>query len=113
MTICTGRTASSGVTVQAGLLLITTVVVLMVGFAVGFAARGDDNRRYHASRERYLASQLEPAPQVVHAIAERDPSPVVVNLYIPGLPQPVPAPVWPSVVEGQVIRELPPVGWGN
>lgn len=89
----------------AGLLWIGAVLVLVFGFAVGYAARGDDNRRYYANQNEYLP-ELEPARPVVHAVAERPAPPVVVNLVLPpGFPQP--SGLWPGVVEGQVLRELP------
>jgi len=100
-------------TASVGLWWLAGMVVVMFGFAVGFAARGNDNRRYYANRERYRAAQVEPPPQLVHAVTERAEALVVVHVHLPGLPQPAPVVGWPRVVDGQVIRELPPVGLGN
>jgi hypothetical protein len=52
------------------------------------------------------ASVLAPAP--VRVAADRVPAPaqVVVQFVIPGLPQSAPV-MWPGVVEGQIVHELP------
>lgn len=75
---------------------------------VGWLMKRDDYTRH-----RYEpAPALAPAPVRVTADRVPAPAPVVVNVVIPGLPQPAPA-MWPGVVEGQVVRELPPARWGN
>jgi hypothetical protein len=51
-----------------------------------------------------------PAPVRVAADRVPAPAPVVVNVVIPGLPQPAPV-MWPNVVEGQVMNELPQGEW--
>jgi hypothetical protein len=106
----TGINERDRVTFTTGLLWFGGVLVLLFGFAVGYAARSDDIRHYAESRRRYWEQQqpepVEPVPQVVHAVAERVPTqaPVVVHVHLPGLPT---APMlWPPVVEGQLIREL-------
>lgn len=53
-----------------------------------------------------------PAPVRVAADRVPAPTPVVVNVVIPGLSQ-ARAAMWPGVVEGQVMHELPPARWGN
>jgi hypothetical protein len=67
-------------------------------------------------RHRYSEPAPLPmaAPAPVRVAADRVPAPaqVVVNVAIPGLPQPAPA-MWPNVVDGQIIQELPPARWGN
>lgn len=81
-----------------GLYWAGAVLVLILGFAVGYAARGDENRHYFASRQRYEDSLTPaPAPQPVTATAHRvlpQPAPQnVTNVYLapahPGMPAPV------------------------
>jgi len=77
-----------------GLYLFGVVVVFMVGFAVGYAARRDDTRGWYES-----GYQPEPVPQIaapIPAVAERvlppQQPPAVVNVWVasPQLPQPNP-----------------------
>jgi len=81
-------------TFHAGVLVLGLVVVFVFGIAVGFAARGDDNRRYHAARQRYIDSVAPQIDAPVQANAHRvlpQPAPQnITNVYLtPGIPLPV------------------------
>lgn len=88
---------------------------LMFG-TVLFTVAGWFTARDSYCRHRYSEPEPLPlaAPPPVRVAADRvpAPTPVVVNVVIPGLPQPAPV-MWPGVVEGQIVRELPPARWDN
>jgi hypothetical protein len=89
-------------------LVFGTVLFTVLGW---FVARDS----YCRHRYSEPAPQPVAAPGPVRVSADRVPAapvPVVVNVFIPGLPQPAPV-MWPNVVEGQVVHELPPARWGN
>lgn len=58
-----------------GFLWIGSVVALVLGIAVGWVMRGDENRHYHASRQHAL-TRIDNGPvPVIRAAAERAPQP--------------------------------------
>lgn len=63
-------------TMISGFLWISAVVALVLGIAVGWVMRGDENRHYHASRQQHALTQIDNGPvPVVRAAAERAPQP--------------------------------------
>ncbi|HET9255260.1 MAG TPA: hypothetical protein VFO16_08675 [Pseudonocardiaceae bacterium] len=96
-----------------GLFLMAGVLIAMGWFAIGWVARGQENRKYAESRLRYLADQaIEEQREFIEARArweaERVPqdSPTVVNVFIAAPPIPSPR---SAVIDGEVIRALPAV----
>lgn len=99
-------------TVMVGVLL-ALVPGMLVGGGLGvlFGVLATPRCRHPA----YSESPPALAPAAVRVAADRvaAQTPVVVNVIIPGLTTgPVPG-SWPGVVEGHVVRELPPARWGN
>src|SRR5262249_40375885 len=103
-----GRTAMA-----TGLLWMAGVLIAMGWFAIGWVARGQENRKYAESRLRRLADQvIDDQWEFIEARArweaERMPreSPTVVNVFMttPGIPASRPA-----VIDGEVVRALPAV----
>ena len=96
-----------------GLLWMAGVLIAMGWFAIGWVARGQENRKYAESRLRHLANQaMEDQWEFVEARArweaEREP-PTVVNVFMtaPGTPGPsIPGPR-PPVIDGEVVHALP------
>ena len=95
-----------------GLLLGAAVLIAMGWFALGWVARGQDNRRYAESRLRYLANQAiedrgAPVGSPTCVDSQRLSAPVVptVNVYLtaPSVP------VWPRppVVDTAVVNGQP------
>jgi hypothetical protein len=94
-----------------GLLWMAGILIAMGWFAIGWVARGQENRKYAESRLRYLANQAigdqwEFMDARARWEAERVPreSPTVVNVFMaaPGVPAPR-----PPVIDGEVVRALP------
>jgi hypothetical protein len=92
------------------LLALVPGMLLGGGLGVLLGAMATPRCRHPAAYEP--APILAPPPVRVAADRVPAPAPVVVNVVIPGLPQPAPA-MWPGVVEGQIVHELPPARWGN
>jgi hypothetical protein len=99
-----------------GLLWMGGILIAMGWFAIGWIARGQENRKYAESRLRHLADQaIEDQWEFVEARArweaERPPreSPTVVNVFMasPGVAAPsVPGPR-PPVIDGEVVAASP------
>jgi hypothetical protein len=96
----------------AGLLSMGAVLIAMGWFAIGWVARGHENRKYAESRLRYLANQAiqdqrELMEARVHRESERvrQESPTVVNVYVAATS--VPAAPQPPVIDAQVVPALP------
>jgi hypothetical protein len=94
-----------------GLLWMGGILIAMGWFAIGWIARGQENRKYAESRLRHLADQaIEDQWEFVEARAwwdaERVPreSPTVVNVYLSSPRVPAPR---PTVIEGEVLPALP------
>jgi len=94
-----------------GLLWMGGILIAMGWFAIGWVARGHENRKYAESRLRSLANRaMEDQRDLIEARtrweAERVPreSPTVVNVYLS--PPAVPAPR-PPVIDGEVVPTLP------
>jgi hypothetical protein len=95
-----------------GLLWMAGILIAMGWFAIGWIARGQENRKYAESRLRYLADQaiedewefLESRGRWEAERVRRQP-PRVMNVYL--APRDVPAPR-PQVIDGEVISALPP-----
>jgi|SRR5689334_1153193 hypothetical protein len=95
-----------------GLLWMAGILIAMGWFAIGWIARGQENRKYAESRLRYLADQaiedewefLESRARWEAERVRRQP-PRVMNVYL--APRDVPAPR-PQVIDGEVISALPP-----
>ena len=96
-----------------GLLSMAAVLIAMGWFAIGWVARGHENRKYAESRLRHFANQ---AIQDQRECAEtyawweservRQEPPTVVNVYV-AAPR---GPAWrpqPPVIDGQVLPALP------
>jgi hypothetical protein len=94
-----------------GLLWMAGILIAMGWFAIGWIARGQENRKYAESRLKYLADQaIEDQWEFVAARARweaerlRCQPPTVMNMYL--APRDVPEPR-PPVIDGEVIRALP------
>lgn len=98
----------ASVTFMAGMLggIVPGLVFGTVLFTVAgwFVARDS----YCSHRYSEPAPLPVAAPPPVRVAADRVPAPaqVVVQFVIPGLPQSAPV-MWPGVVEGQIVHELP------
>jgi hypothetical protein len=94
-----------------GLLWMGAILIAMGWFAIGWIARGQENRKYAESRLRCLADRaIEDQWEYVEARArweaERAPreSPTVVNVFL--APPRVPSPR-PPVIDGEVVAAFP------
>ncbi|MBV9648986.1 MAG: hypothetical protein JO296_02460 [Pseudonocardiales bacterium] len=94
-----------------GLLWMGGILIAMGWFAIGWIARGQENRKYAESRLRRLADRaMEDQWDLIEARArwdaERVPrdSPTVVNVYL--APPDVPAPR-PWVIDGEIVPSVP------
>lgn len=95
-----------------GLLWMAGILIAMGWFAIGWIARGQENRKYAESRLRYLADQaiedewefLESRARWEAERVHRQP-PTVMNVYL--APRDVLAPR-PQVIDGEVISAVPP-----
>jgi hypothetical protein len=94
-----------------GLLWMGAILIAMGWFAIGWIARGQENRKYAESRlrclsDRAIGDQWEYVEARARWEAERLPreSPTVVNVFMatPRVPSPR-----PSVIDGEVIATLP------
>lgn len=94
-----------------GLLWMGGILIAMGWFAIGWIARGHENRKYAESRLRHLADQaIEEQWEFVEARARweaaRPPreSPTVVNVFMasPSVPA-----MRPSVIDGEVVAVVP------
>lgn len=101
-----------------GLIWAGGILIAMGWFAIGWVARGQENRHYAESRLRHLAQQAvvahrEPLAYHPRWDVERVPAPapavVHVHLTAPVL-APRGQPAGLPVVEGQLVHELP-AGW--
>jgi hypothetical protein len=95
-----------------GLLSMAAVLIAMGWFAIGWVARGHENRKYAESRLRHFANQalqhqLELAETSAHWESERvyPERPTVVNVYLAATG--IPAQPQPPVVDARVIPALP------
>lgn len=93
-----------------GLLWMGGILIAMGWFAIGWIARGQENRKYAESRLRHLADQvIEDQWELLEARArweaERVPreSPTVMNVYLTA-PR---AGSLPSVIDGEVVATSP------
>jgi len=94
-----------------GLLWMAGILIAMGWFAIGWVARGHENRKYAESRLKYLADQaIEDQWELVEARARweaervhRQP-PTVVNVYLDRRDVPAQR---PPVIDGEVIRAFP------
>ncbi len=95
-----------------GLLCVGTVLIAMGWFAIGWVARGQENRKYAESRLRYFANRaIQDHRELVDPRArwdsERMPQnqPSVVNVYV-AAPS---VPAWPQrpVIDAEVVPALP------
>ncbi|MDQ3762369.1 MAG: hypothetical protein M3460_12005 [Actinomycetota bacterium] len=95
-----------------GFLWMGAILVAMGWFAIGWVARGQENRKYAESRLRHFANQaLQNQHELVEARtrweSERVPEqrPTVVNVYV-AAPS---VPIWPQppVIDAQVVPALP------
>lgn len=94
-----------------GLLWMGGILIAMGWFAIGWIARGQENRKYAESRLRHLADQaIEDQREFVEARArweaERAPreSPTVVNVFLASPSAPARR---PPVIDGEVVVALP------
>jgi hypothetical protein len=92
-----------------GLLWMGGILIAMGWFAIGWIARGQENRKYAENRLRYLADQaIEDQWEFVEARAwweatrAHQQSPTVVFVASPSVPAPRPA-----VIDGEVVPALP------
>ena len=90
-----------------GLLWMAGILIAMGWFAIGWVARGHENRKYAESRLKYLADQaIEDQWELVEARARWEAErvyrqrPTVMNVYL--APRDVPA-TRPQVIDGEVI----------
>jgi hypothetical protein len=101
-----------------GLLFTAGVLLLIIGFTIGWVAKRDDAQAYAASRARHFerlarntALELEAVHRSYRESERVHPAtaPAVVHVHVssPALP------VWPGqglpVLDGQVVAELPRV----
>jgi hypothetical protein len=94
-----------------GLLWMGGILIAMGWFAIGWIARGQENRKYAESRLRRLADRaIEDQWDLIEARARweaervpRDP-PTVVNVYLS--PPAVPTPRTP-VIDGEIVPSVP------
>lgn len=92
----------------AGLFWSLFVLVAVGWFAIGWVARGHENRRYAESRLRALAADAvsdAPRPVASQRLVAPQPPPAVVNVH---LTAPLPAPQSPVITPtGAVLPVLP------
>jgi hypothetical protein len=95
-----------------GLLSMAAVLIAMGWFAIGWVARGHENRKYAESRLRHFANQaiqdqLELSEGCARWESERvhQQPPAVVNVYVAATG--LPARPQPPVIDAQVIPALP------
>lgn len=102
-----------------GLLWAVAILLAMGWFAIGWVARGSDNRRYAESRDRHFerlahtqAVELEQARWVYRESERIHPAPTPQVVYVP-VPSPMvpmwPSPTYPAVDGPSAPRELPGV----
>lgn len=90
--------------------LTLIVASVIIGWGYGFAKGGDYTRHYEADRRVAIGQWTPPAQQVV---SERLPPPVVVHVHLTSDPRGQIARPWLDVIEGEIVRELPPARWNN
>ncbi|MGH3825535.1 MAG: hypothetical protein ACRDRA_22255 [Pseudonocardiaceae bacterium] len=95
-----------------GLLSMVAVLIAMGWFAIGWVARGHENRKYAESRLRHFANQaIQDQWELTETCAwwesERvcQEPPTVVNVYVAATN--VPAWPQPPVIDAQVLPALP------
>ena len=95
-----------------GLLSMAAVLIAMGWFAIGWVARGHENRKYAESRLRHFANQaIQEQREYVETRARWESErvchefPSVVNVYV-AAPS-VPAWPQPPVIDAQVLPALP------
>ena len=94
-----------------GLLWMGGILIAMGWFAIGWIARGQENRKYAENRLRYLADQaVEDQWEFIEARArweaQRVPqqSPTVVKVFMASPSDPA---ARPQVIDGEVLPALP------
>lgn len=96
-----------------GILLGICILVAIGFFAVGWCARGQENRTYGENRLRYLAAEAV-EDRTTTVAAERVPPTIhpavapVVNLYLTNQPTAVPHYPLGAVLNGQPLPLEPP-----
>jgi hypothetical protein len=98
---------------SAGLFWTVFVLVAMGWFALGWVARGQENRKYAESRPQHLTADavLDTQAQPIHAEVERAPVPVaiapviqpVVHVHVGAAAQ-APAPL-PRVIDARELEQ--------
>lgn len=97
----------------AGLLWMGGILIAMGWFAIGWVARGQENRKYAESRLRHYAKQairdqreLAEGPAWWESERVYPETPSVVNVYLTASSVPAWQPQ-PTVIDGEVVRALP------
>jgi hypothetical protein len=95
-----------------GLLWMGGILIAVGWFAIGWVARGQENRKYAESRLRYFVDQaIHDQRELLDSRAwwdsDRLPreTPTVVNVYVAAPPVPAWSP--PPVIDAQVVPALP------
>lgn len=95
-----------------GLLSMGAILIAMGWFAIGWVARGQENRKYAESRLRHYANQaIQDQQEYFETCAwweserVRPEPPTVVNVYVAATG--APARPQPRVIDAQVVPALP------